>query len=506
MRGVLLVFIHSSAVGAATLELSGSDSSIYMNNAVLRASCGETASVSWMGPLGADVMSGDSVTVEFNGVAISCVGRNIATEPCARHSVLIPPLFFCVWSGSLGHHAGPAQAAQRTQVTDGGIHIDWAVHINCTWPEHNVLADLFPATMTMSTANLSLSVRYVDPDTAAATIPFKGLPGGDVVPFILSAPPPPPLPPVWSGGESIVANIGGKAEQLLIFDAKTSPHTFSLSKDIVFKSVLVVGGGGGCGFSEYINGGGGAGGIVVGTDVEVKAGTYTITVATGGKGATAIYGTPSNGGDSSAFGHTAKGGGRAGIYNTNQRTGAEGGSGGGGAAEGSTVSPGSGGSSSQDKYSSETGWTGYGSSGGQGQQETGTYSGVYRSHWGGGGGGAGGNGMTGPSGGAGGSGIDLSAVFGSSVGEGGWFGGGGAGSAHRCTGCNVPSDGTPCECVSHGGKGGGGDGSSGQASPGQDGTGGGCGGSERAYAHGSGTASHGWAGTSGGSGVVIIKF
>ncbi|WP_346309133.1 YDG domain-containing protein, partial [Limnohabitans sp.] len=96
---------------------------------------------------------------------------------------------------------------------------------------------------------------------------------------------------------------------------------------------LIVGGGGG----GSPSGGGGAGGFLEGNTTISGGSSQQISVGNGGAGGSGGFGTQgSNGGDSSAFGLTAKGGGGAGAnaysFNTPSGTGRNGGSGGGGGA------------------------------------------------------------------------------------------------------------------------------------------------------------------------------
>lgn len=139
---------------------------------------------------------------------------------------------------------------------------------------------------------------------------------------------------------------------------------FGINFSTTIDVLAVAGGGGG---SQV---GAGAGGVVVSDAKSITAGTYPIVVGTGG--AVGV-----NGLNTTAFGHSAIGGGAGGTGNS--ATGSSGGSGGGGGRDN-----GYGGSSIQ---TSGTGYTGYGFAGGNASQT---------GHGGGGGGGgagaAGGNG------------------------------------------------------------------------------------------------------------------
>jgi hypothetical protein len=187
--------------------------------------------------------------------------------------------------------------------------------------------------------------------------------------------------------------------------------------------VLVVAGGGGGG--AHVPGGGGAGGLVYRPNKPVTAGTYPIVVGAGGLGSFnpgGYAGQPNAtaGGDSTALGLTAKGGGWGLSWFEDLRS-ANGGSGGG--REGRN---GARGLQTQTSQAGESGIYGFGSDGGNGRQPSwgnDPYPGA-------GGGGAGGPGTDQPNintCGNGGPGRYYGSVFGTSFGEGGWFAGGGGG-------------------------------------------------------------------------------
>jgi len=229
---------------------------------------------------------------------------------------------------------------------------------------------------------------------------------------------------------------------------------------------LVVAGGGGGGVGGRNNdawsGGGGAGGLIL-ANTSLNILSYSIVVGAGGTGA--------NGNNSSAFGSTVIGGGRGGDDGSSTRyDGLSGGSGGGGVGDYPGPRPGG------------AGTIGQGNAGGPGTDPGGD------PYWeqGGGGGGAGQVGNTNGIG-YGGDGRDLSAYFGTSVGDLGWFAGGGGGG----NGTDTSSSRNP------GGKGGGGRSGPGYGVadvglPGLANTGGGGGGGSYPK--------------TGGSGVVIIRY
>jgi hypothetical protein len=222
---------------------------------------------------------------------------------------------------------------------------------------------------------------------------------------------------------------------------------------------LIVAGGGSAGSATYHSGGGGAGGVLQGSCL-VNAGTYTVTVGSGGSNPGGANTKGNNGSNSSFNGLTALGGGGAGVYSN--QTGLSGGSGGGAGAEGGIV-----------------GTAGTGTSG---QGYNGATGGTASNKHGGGGGGAGGAGTIGgaSTGGDGGIGI-LSSISGILN----YYGGGGGGSTE-----------TLGETTT-GGLGGGGNGNYNTGENGTVNTGGGGGAGERVSPTTSG---------SGGSGIVIIRY
>jgi hypothetical protein len=228
--------------------------------------------------------------------------------------------------------------------------------------------------------------------------------------------------------------------------------------------IQVVAGGGGGGYEH--GGGGGGGGVVYNASKAVINGTgYTVTIGTGGAGATSAGAKGANG-NNSVFGDiTATGGGGGGTSASGYQPGSNGGCGGGGGNIGASPSGG-------------VGSQGYDGGDGYGSSEQG----------GGGGGGGGGEAGFNSSSTLAGEGGDgyQSSINGSST----YYAGGGGGGGRGTNGAAIP-----------GGQGGGGTGymSSGTTYNGTNGTantGGGGGG-------GSAWAGHGG---NGGSGIVIVRY
>ena len=293
----------------------------------------------------------------------------------------------------------------------------------------------------------------------------------------------------WSQEEGVFKNAQPSVNHITVNgsggDVETTfdgynMHVFNQSGDFTIDQdvevdVLVVAGGG-CGGTNNA-GGGGAGGLVFKENHSITKGTHVITIGGGNSSSIRSSNAGTSGGknnssyrgqNSVAFGLTAIGGGNGGG---DDYDGYQGGSGGGAADNPSRY----GGSPMQPSQSGDSGTFGFGNRGGS--------TGGFNDSGGCGGGGAGtsgGDGAAAP----GGQGKDMSAWFGTSVGDGGWFAGGGGGGYHIGI-----SSGTRA-----GGQGGGGTGGN-PPTAGQQNTGGGGGGKAEAGA-----------GAAGGSGIVIVRY
>ena len=281
------------------------------------------------------------------------------------------------------------------------------------------------------------------------------------------------IPVFATGGTVTEITQGGFAYRVHTF---TSDGTFEVVRGGEVEYLVVAGGGGG---GKGRGGGGGAGGLL--TDSKsVSVTSYSLSVGAGGSAGTTSSGFAGNGDNSSGFGVTAIGGG-GGRNGGSDGDGTSGGSGGG--ATGSNATSGS--------FSGGDGTAGQGNRGGNLTDQS-TYRNI-----GSGGGGAGSRGADQPADGGddrvnGGAGLDLSGVFGTGVGDAGFFSGGGGGGAN---------DDSPVR-RGLGGAGGGGEGSASDGIIGESGqanTGGGGGG-------GGGNRGTGSDGGAGGSGIVIVRY
>jgi hypothetical protein len=303
-------------------------------------------------------------------VAMSCFGEPYET-PCASLPIdpCREPRFVCSWTttgagGKVTVEGTPQAATLMAHKLDGAV-VAHDVYVDCAFPAFEDVYTSWMSTLGPSqrAANLNVSLQLNHGDTALL---WQGAPLGNTfqIPFALldppspppppTQPPPPPPPAFGSGGDRTISADGW------VTHVFKSTGTFSIDSDVTLAYVLIVAGGGGCGYSTYHNGGGGAGGLVYATNFDISAGTSTVTVGAGGAGSGNYNGRGQSGGHSIAFGLTASGGGAGGHY-PDVHSGVIGGSGGGGGSYG----PGAG--SNQNKYSSLSNVQGFGNSGGNGK-------------------------------------------------------------------------------------------------------------------------------------------
>jgi hypothetical protein len=113
-------------------------------------------------------------------------------------------------------------------------------------------------------------------------------------------------PVVATGGTTSTITVNGIQFKVHIFNSGTNNFTVSDAGTLGIVEALVVGGGGSGGYGH--GGGGGAGAVLYRTNQPVSASTYSVVIGTGGQATSNA--AAANGGNSSAFGVTATGGGQ----------------------------------------------------------------------------------------------------------------------------------------------------------------------------------------------------
>ena len=213
--------------------------------------------------------------------------------------------------------------------------------------------------------------------------------------------------PVFASGGIISNFIIGNQPFVLHAFTEVGTSSFVVEKNISV-DILCIGGGGGGG--AHRGGGGGSGEVTILENQNLSPGTYQLAVGAGGAGGTSGNGTT---GSDSFFDNTvSKGGGYGAVSGNNGGNGGSGGGAGNGNNAGGTAIPNQGFGNNGASAPSNTGQTGSAAGGGGAGREGRspiTSSGTYTEF------------------GHGGLGLNLSNMFGTLYGVGGWFAGGGGG-------------------------------------------------------------------------------
>ena len=356
------MFPLSVSILSGILQLTGKENRLAFaegggGRAVLHASCeADTPYVYGMIPLLVDWTDGapsEELTVEFHNVPTTCLDVPI-DQPCARHSVLTPPLFWCVFepadAGGGRVVTGPVAAYRHIVKDSEGATLGYAVRANCTWPAWNALRSVYDGSGTLS---LKMIMSFFAPAGALAkTIPFGGVNGGNTIqisglptppmmppPFLPPPPPPPPSPKykvvafkLWgaAGGSDGTNDLGGGGGFTIA--------TYHVTKSLTVTAVAGTGGdngarsdGGGSGGSpqgaQGMQGGSGGGGLV-GVFIDSSKSQNTALVIAGSGGGSTLHNPNSNagagGGESGGTGSVANGSGKGGTQSENGGSGCSG--------------------------------------------------------------------------------------------------------------------------------------------------------------------------------------
>ena len=191
MAAGALLFSSTNAA-ESFLELRGDGSKIIFGAhdkhvAHLHATCPHaetTATYTWINPSSA--FNGGAVNVGLGNVAPTCGHVADLSEPCAGGSGTVPPAFWCRWvstTGASDHVVGPIHATRAFDEV-GGVKLSMQVSAACPTPN---VEGVFNLTMH----------HFASPGSAGSTeLPYRGLPGANVVTVVLSPAMPPAVPPV----------------------------------------------------------------------------------------------------------------------------------------------------------------------------------------------------------------------------------------------------------------------------------------------------------------------
>ena len=178
-----------SQVLGGILQLTGTQSSILMNDATLTATCGTNASVRFLNVSSDyDYTTGGGIRAYLAGVPPTCTEASHIGEPCATDNMDYPALFSCDLvpeSGTAVSMAKGLRAKIRENLSpSGNALLGIEVFVDCSPATGDVASSVAP--------KATLRVSY-----AGAALPFSGLKGADVLSIAISPPalPPPPFSP-----------------------------------------------------------------------------------------------------------------------------------------------------------------------------------------------------------------------------------------------------------------------------------------------------------------------
>ena len=154
-------------VRATTLRLGGRLSQIQLGGGVLSVACPSTDyGVQYVNK------SGTTVNIQFIGVPPHCI--DVPTSiPCAAHSPIVPPLFWCAFEGSSGAaFTGPYRATAR-RYAEFGLS---SSNLACTLPSTTKLNEI-----TVGTSTVNVTVLFGQPSEDYVELGYVGPIGNNVI-------------------------------------------------------------------------------------------------------------------------------------------------------------------------------------------------------------------------------------------------------------------------------------------------------------------------------------
>ena len=142
-----------------------------------------------------------NLSVLFHSMPTTCAGVPV-TQPCASDPEFAPPLFFCNFNGTGGLLSNGPFLATRMKEDVAATGVAAGVHamMACEMPGYDDverITALWPGGPQSPTPTMTLEITFMAPLGAldARSIPFVGLPNGNLIRITSLAPPPPSPPP-----------------------------------------------------------------------------------------------------------------------------------------------------------------------------------------------------------------------------------------------------------------------------------------------------------------------
>ena len=188
--------VYVSATLGATLRIREEPTSparIQLGSVSITSTCADKQpGVTYMHPSRVLYGSSDNVTVYLQGVEATCAGIDVST-PCAvgDDDLDRPRLWSCTWVGIDHNLTVEHLAATNRVITSAGLQVGLQAYTECPAPSHEQFTSL------VGSSNLGrwMELQLVLGHYPSVSIPFHGVPGGDLVGFYYPAPPPPSSPP-----------------------------------------------------------------------------------------------------------------------------------------------------------------------------------------------------------------------------------------------------------------------------------------------------------------------
>ena len=141
------------------------------------------------------------MTLELMHVPITCIDTPIR-EPCVPHHESQPPApagFWCNYQGKSGDLSIGPVVAHKASIKHEGMVLGLAARLSCPWPSVESAQRMtgFDGTSYSGSFNVSITFWAKYGDKGAVSIPFQGVPNGNVLKVSYHQPPsaPPPAPP-----------------------------------------------------------------------------------------------------------------------------------------------------------------------------------------------------------------------------------------------------------------------------------------------------------------------
>lgn len=141
-----------------------------------------------------DYPAAGSATLSLHNVGLTCANAAI-DEPCVANEPSYPALFDCMWSGEAGGpmaRTGPVVANITEHTSPSGVLLGVQPYVRCPLPSYEELVRIsgYAGNVDATAVSVNVTLSHYGP----VQIPFRGIPGGNLV-TVRGLPTPPVSPP-----------------------------------------------------------------------------------------------------------------------------------------------------------------------------------------------------------------------------------------------------------------------------------------------------------------------